>query len=84
MISGGQMSKELDEFKNNIELQEKMVYEKIDPILKLYDEDRITRKEFVEKLAEAFYDLEDEVIIHKMIEPDDSIKLHNTLEDIFG
>lgn len=78
------MSKELDEFKNNIELQEKMVYEKIDPILKLYDEDKITRKEFVEKLAEAFYDLEEGVIIHKMIVPDDVVKLHNTLEDIFG
>lgn len=69
---------------SNLELQEKKVYEKIDPILQLYDEGNITRIEFVEKLAEAFYSLEDEIIIHKMRKPDDAIKLHETLEGIFG
>lgn len=70
---------------NNIELQKKRVYDKIAPILKLYDEDRITKIEFVEKLIEAFYNLEeeDEIIVQKMSKTDDAIKLHKTLEDIF-
>jgi hypothetical protein len=45
--------------KNDIESQEKKVYTKIDPILRLYDEGRISKIELVEKLAEAFYDLEE-------------------------
>ncbi len=71
--------------KEDVELQKKKVYEKIGPILKLYDEGQLTKIEFVEKLAEAFYQLEeDEIIVQKMNEPDDAIKLHKTLENIFG
>lgn len=72
--------------KNRIELQKKRVYEKIDPILKLYDEGELTKIELVEKLIESFYQLEeeDQIIIHKMEEPEDAIRLHNKLENIFG
>ena len=71
---------------NDIELQKKRVYEKIGPILKLYDEGELTKIELVNKLIEAFYDLEkeDDIIIHKMEEPEDAIRLHNKLENIFG
>lgn len=70
---------------NDIELQKKKVHEKIDPILKLYNKDKITAVELVEKLAEAFRHLEeDEIIVQEMRKPDDVIKLHKTLEDIFG
>lgn len=49
---------ELKEFKNDIETQEKRVHERINPILELYDRGKIKRKELVEKLSEAFYNLE--------------------------
>ncbi len=54
------MSKELEEFKKDLELQEKRVHEKIDPILKLRD--KLTEKELVDKLSEAFYELEKEYL----------------------
>lgn len=78
------MEKEEKIEESNIELQEKKVYEKIDPILQLYNEGNITRTEFVEKLIDAFYSLEDEIVVLKMVKPDDAIKVHKTLESIFG
>lgn len=50
--------KELEEFKKELEIQKQKVYKKIDPILQLYHEGGINKKELVEKLAEAFYSLE--------------------------
>lgn len=50
---------DLEEFKKSIELQEKMVNEKINPILRSYKDGQIDRKEFIEKLIEVFYGLED-------------------------
>lgn len=50
--------KELEGFKKELEIQKQKVYEKIDPILQLYHEGEINKKELVEKLAEAFYSLE--------------------------
>lgn len=51
-------TEELEEFKNDLENQEKRVNEKINPILELYNQGKIKRKEAVEKLSEAFYGLE--------------------------
>lgn len=51
--------KELEEFKKTIELQKKRVEEKINPILQLYYQDKITQAELVDKLAEAFHSLEE-------------------------
>jgi hypothetical protein len=51
-------NKELSKFENDIKTQEKRVHEKINPILELYDQGKINRKELAEKLSEAFYDLE--------------------------
>ena len=51
-------NKELEEFKNDLEAQKKRVYEKIDPILQLFDNGKITKKELIDRLAEAFYSLE--------------------------
>lgn len=77
------MEEDIEEFKKDLQSQKKKVYEKIDPILQLYNEGSITKIEFVEKLAEAFYLLEeDEIIIHRMTKPDDAIKLHKTLDSI--
>ena len=53
-------NKNLEEFERDLELQKKRVNEKINPILQLYDKGEIDKKEFVEKLAEAFYSLERE------------------------
>ena len=52
------IDKELKRFIDDIETQEKRVYKKINPILELYDHGKIKRKEFIEKLSEAFYDLD--------------------------
>ncbi len=49
---------EFEQFKKNIAEQKKRVDEKIDPIKRLYDEGKITKIEFVEKLADAFHELE--------------------------
>lgn len=72
--------------KDNIELQKKRVYGRINPILKLYDEGLLTKIELVEKLIEAFYCLEkeDEIIVQQMKDPEDVIKIHKKLENIFG
>ena len=48
-----------EDFARKLALQEDKVYKKINPILQLYDEDKITKKELVERLAEAFYSLEE-------------------------
>jgi hypothetical protein len=55
----GVADEELEKFKNDITAQEKRVNEKINPILELYDQGKIKRKELVEKLSEAFYSLEE-------------------------
>ena len=47
-----------EDFARALVLQEENVYKKINPILQLYKEDKITKKELVERLAEAFYNLE--------------------------
>lgn len=52
------IDKELKKFKDDIEKQEKRVYKKINPILELYDHGKIRRKELIEKLSEAFYELD--------------------------
>lgn len=52
------IDKEQKEFTNDIRMQEKRVYERINPILKLYDNGKIKRKELIEKLSDAFYDLD--------------------------
>lgn len=52
------IDKERTKFINDLETQKKRVYEKINPILKLYDNGKIKRKELIEKLSEAFYDLD--------------------------
>ncbi len=71
---------------NDIEQQKKRVYEKISPILNLYDEGELTQIELVNKLIEAFYSLEkeDEIIVQQMKDPEDAIKIHKKLENIFG
>lgn len=51
---------ELEQFKRNLAEQKKRVDEKINPIKQLYDEGKITQREFVEKLADAFHELEEE------------------------
>lgn len=50
----------MEKEENHLELQEKKVYEKINPILQLYDEGKIKKIELVEKLIEAFYSLEED------------------------
>lgn len=52
--------KDIEEFKKDLQSQKKKVDEKINPILQSYDEGKITKKELVEKLADAFYKLEEE------------------------
>ena len=52
--------KDIEEFKKNLQSQKKKVDEKINPILRLYDDGQITKIELVEKLADAFYMLEEE------------------------
>lgn len=47
-----------EDFVRALALHEENVYKKIDPILQLYKEDKITKKELIERLAEAFYSLE--------------------------
>jgi len=51
---------DIEEFKKNLQSQKKKVDEKINPILQLYYKGEITKKELVEKLADAFYILEEE------------------------
>lgn len=51
---------ELEQFKRNLAEQKRKVDEKIDPIKQLYDEGKITKRELVEKLADAFHELEKE------------------------
>lgn len=51
---------ELEQFKRNLAEQKKKVDEKINPIKQLYEEGKITKREFVEKLAGAFHELEEE------------------------
>lgn len=51
---------EFEQFKRNIAEQKKRVDEKIDPIKRSYDEGKITKREFVEKLADAFHELEED------------------------
>jgi len=50
----------VEEFKKNLQCQKKKVDEKINPILQLYDEGKITKMKLVEKLADAFRRLEKE------------------------
>ena len=54
--------KDIEEFKKDLQSQKKKVDEKINPILQLYDEWKITKKELVEKLADAFYKLEEKFL----------------------
>ena len=54
------MSKELEEFKKDLEYQEKKVYEKINPILELYNKDKITMKELFVNLPQPFMELKEE------------------------
>lgn len=54
------MNKELEEIKNDLEQQKKRVEEKINPILQLYDQNKITKKKFIDKLVETFHNLEEE------------------------
>lgn len=49
---------EFEQFKRNIAEQKKIVDEKIDPIKQSYEEGKITQRELVEKLADAFHELE--------------------------
>lgn len=51
---------EFEQFKRKIAEQKKRVDEKIDPIKQSYDEGKITKREFVEKLSDAFHELEEE------------------------
>lgn len=47
-----------EEFKKNLELQKKILDEKINPILELYLQKKITKTDFIDRLAEAFKELE--------------------------
>lgn len=51
---------DIEEFKKNLQAQKKKVDEKINPILHSYIKGEITQKELVEKLSDAFYELEEE------------------------
>ena len=51
-------NKEKEKFVNDLKIQEKRVNERINPILELYNQGKIESKELVEKLSEAFYDLD--------------------------
>jgi len=51
---------EFEQFKRNIAEQKKRVDEKIDPIKQSYEEGKITKREFVEKLTDAFHELEED------------------------
>jgi hypothetical protein len=51
-----------EEFVRELAKQKKRVDEKIDPIKQSYNEGKITKREFVEKLADAFHELEEENI----------------------
>lgn len=54
------MTDDIEEFKKSLQSQKKKVDEKINPILKLFDDGKITKMELIEKLADAFYRLEKE------------------------
>lgn len=54
------MTDDIEEFTKSLQSQKEKVDEKINPILKLFDEGKITKTELVEKLANAFYRLEKE------------------------
>lgn len=45
---------EIEKFKKEIEKQKKMVDGKINPIMQSYEDGKLTKREFVEKLADAF------------------------------
>lgn len=49
---------DLKEFRDDLEKQEKIVNKKIGPILDLYNQGKIKKRELIEKLSEAFYSLE--------------------------
>ena len=49
---------EFELFKRNIAEQKKRVDGKIDPIKQSYNEGKITKRELVEKLADAFHELD--------------------------
>ncbi len=49
-----------EEFVRKLAEQKKRVDEKINPIKQSYEEGKITKREFVEKLADAFHELEEE------------------------
>lgn len=49
---------EFEQFKRNIAEQKKRVDGKIDPIKQSYNEGKITKRELVEKLADAFHELD--------------------------
>lgn len=51
---------DIEEFKKNLQSQKKKVDEKINPILNSYIKGEITQKELVEKLSDAFYELDEE------------------------
>jgi O-phosphoseryl-tRNA(Cys) synthetase len=51
-------NKKKEKFVNDLKIQEKRVNERINPILELYNQGKIESKELVEKLSEAFYDLD--------------------------
>lgn len=58
VVLGKFTNEELEKFKSDLEDQEKMVNKRIGPILEQYDKGKIKRRELVEKLSEAFHDLE--------------------------
>lgn len=55
-----EIDEEFEQFKIKLAEQKKNVDDKIGPIKQLYDEGKITKIELVERLAEAFYELEKE------------------------
>jgi len=50
---------DIEEFKKNLESQKRKVDEKINPILRSYDKQEINKKQLVEKLSDAFYELDE-------------------------
>lgn len=55
-----EIDEEFEQFKIKLAEQKKKVDEKIDPIKQLYNEGKITKRELVERLADAFHELEKE------------------------
>ena len=53
-------TEDIEEFKKNLQFQKMKVDEKINPILQSFEKGEINLKELVEKLADAFYKLEEE------------------------